>query len=283
MKKITLNVLIIFIFITIVTAITSISYATEVSDIEKQKIEKFINDEENVLFSYYNYSKVEEIPLGDDYSIPWVIAMKYGTLLEEYEDEEITEIVKEFKAYVFKKADANKFFQSKAKINFDELNAYNEFEKSHTTSTNKENFYYITEGFGIENLKYEIKSIKKLENGNIEVEIAYRYEDAERDDNNGMIYTYERVLTKIVTLTPNEDSYSFVSSIKKSDEKIKLLNEYSYESEKNDNNKSDTTTAKGNIPQTGSADTAIIFGIVMLIIILVIIFIKKKNWEKICK
>lgn len=229
MKKRILNLVTIFILITMIVQITSISNAGEVSTTEKQKIEKFLNDDENVFFSYYTYSKVSEIPLNE-YEIENLFKKQQLTE-EECKNAEINAIVNDFKAYSFKKEDANTFLQSKIGINFDELDAYKEYEKSHTTSTDKETFYVVSEGGGPAwpSSKYDIDSVKKMDNGNIEVGVVYVDNEYYQKD-----IEYYRVHKHIVTLKPYNDSYLFISSIedettksRKTDEKSLQDGDYS--------------------------------------------------------
>ena len=41
-------------------------YSSADNDIQKQKIQEFLNKDENLIFSYHNYSKASEIPLTDE-------------------------------------------------------------------------------------------------------------------------------------------------------------------------------------------------------------------------
>lgn len=225
------------------------------NDTQKQKIQKFLNEEENLIFSYHNYSKASEIPLTDEWGIPETITLKYGKIIED-DSPEISKIVGEFKAYYFTKDDADKFLMEKMGIKFSDLNDYKTYEETHTTSSNKKVYYQITEGYGTEPIEYKVEELETLENGNIKVKISYK---------NGLI--------NIVTLKPNGDSYLFVSCVN-NDPEYKLL--YNRETI-NKETKEDNTIAKKSIPQTGIRENIIIFSTIMIIGIMVIVILIKNN------
>lgn len=221
------------------------------NDTQKQKIQKFLNEEENLIFSYHNYSKASEIPLTDEWGIPEAIVRKYGKIVEE-ESPEITKIVKEFKAYSFTKDDANKFLIEKMGIKFTDLDDYKAYEETHATPSNKNVYYHIVEGYGTEPIEYKVEELETLENGNIKVKVSY---------NNG--------LNNIVTLKPSGDSYLFVSCINNNPD-YKVENRVT-------SNKEDDTIAKKSIPQTGIRENIIIFSTIMIIGIMVIVILIKNN------
>lgn len=221
------------------------------NDTQKQKIQKFLNEEENLIFSYHNYSKASEIPLTDEWGIPEAIVRKYGKIVEE-ESPEITKIVKEFKAYSFTKDDANKFLIEKMGIKFTDLDDYKAYEETHATPSNKNVYYHIVEGYGTEPIEYKVEELETLENGNIKVKVSY---------NNG--------LNNIVTLKPSGDSYLFVSCINNNPD-YKVKNRVT-------SNKEDDTIAKKSIPQTGIRENIIIFSTIMIIGIMVIVILIKNN------
>lgn len=221
------------------------------NDTQKQKIQKFLNEEENLIFSYHNYSKALEIPLTDEWGIPEAIVRKYGKIVEE-ESPEITKIVKEFKAYSFTKDDANKFLIEKMGIKFTDLDDYKAYEETHATPSNKNVYYHIVEGYGTEPIEYKVEELETLENGNIKVKVSY---------NNG--------LNNIVTLKPSGDSYLFVSCINNNPD-YKVENRVT-------SNKEDDTIAKKSIPQTGIRENIIIFSTIMIIGIMVIVILIKNN------
>ena len=230
-------------------------YSSADNDIQKQKIQEFLNKDENLIFSYHNYSKASEIPLTDEWGIPETITLKYGKIIED-DSPEISKIVGEFKAYYFTKDDADKFLMEKMGIKFSDLNDYKTYEETHTTSSNKKVYYQITEGYGTEPIEYKVEELETLENGNIKVKISYK---------NGLI--------NIVTLKPNGDSYLFVSCVN-NDPEYKLL--YNRETI-NKETKEDNTIAKKSIPQTGIRENIIIFSTIMIIGIMVIVILIKNN------
>lgn len=201
MKKIIASVLISIILISLIMPWTKISYAEEVSQEEKTKIQNFLNEKENLQFGFHKYSNPEDIILTEELGIPNSIANKYGKKINQakgtLEDEEANYIIDENKAATFTLENANQFMMEKTGIKFEDMTYFSLYQQLTTTSTNPNLFYHIVDGYPDEDMQYNVQSTEILENGNIKVNVK-------------LIATDETYNNTIV-LKPNGDSYLFVS------------------------------------------------------------------------
>lgn len=279
MKKIVNKLNIIVTLIVIIVSTMNVSFATtDITEEEKTKITNFINEDENIIFSYYNYETVTKMPVENPnctvYGLVGTIAKKYGTSVEDQpEDSEIYKITGNAKAKSFTKEVADSFVKSKLGITFEELEGYAEYQEKHTIATDKETFYQVLEGGGDphEPYSYTVNAIRKLSNGNIEVDVLYT--DGTLDNNGKEVEN-----NNTVTLKLSGESYVFVSCIGKTIEKDDNSNNAIEDENKEDNK--DDTVAKGEIPQTGELINfgKYVLGIIVIILIVLLIKYRYKKY-----
>ena len=193
MKTLIKKILIILIAIAMIIPFINVSFAYEPEDIELYtKVKSFLNEISNKIFLMYDFESVNEVPIDDDGIVNFV---EQTTI--DLSNEEIRNIVgtetEEDMIYAFKKADMNTFLQSKLGIDFEDLDEYNSFENNHTTTNVKDVYYGIKDD--VLYPTFDIGNMETLTNGNIEVLVDLGFE------------------CKIVTLRPNNESYTFVSCV----------------------------------------------------------------------
>lgn len=247
----------------------------------KEKISNFINDMDNLIFSYYNYSEPRKMPVEDQkssvYGLAGKIASIFGTAVpEQVEGSEIYKLTSNMKAKSFSKAKADEFTQLKLGINFDSLEGYKAYQKTHTTTADNETFYQVLEGGGVFVFdNYEIKDIKELNNGQFEVTV-YNTREGESGGQEGF--------TNIVTLKPNGYSYLFVSCVSYNDEDKENNNNNTINDSNNivddKNSGKDNTQANTPIPQTGDKILKIsMAGLVFSVLAISVILIYYKKYK----
>ena len=194
MKRRFLNVLVVFIVISMLMSLTTISKAAELSETEKSKILEFI--ENNAVLSYYNYDKVENIYITKE--LLCEIGGKRVTS-EQRKNSEIYEMVEDLdEGSVVTRDEINTYLQNTIGTTVDKLKNYEQFLNQATTSDNKNQFYYFVITGPTNYTNFAITKTEETSNGTIKVTITAKAD--------------EETFSNVIELVKKGDSYNFVSS-----------------------------------------------------------------------
>lgn len=194
MKKILINLVAMFILITMFVSITSISNAAEVTETEKTKVLEFIKS--NSVLSYYNYDKVENINMTIE--LLCEVPTKNKVTDEQRKNPEIYDMVNEMdEGRLTTKESVNEYLQKTIGITVDKLKNYEQFLKDTTTSNNKDQFYFYVITGPTNYDDYKITEVEETSTGTIQVKITAKADGT--------------TFSNTIELVRKGDSYNFAS------------------------------------------------------------------------
>lgn len=267
-RKMFLNIVIIFIIITMVVSVSNISNATQISETEKSEILEFIKN--NEIFSYYNYSKIEDICITKE-MLSEIGGKKVAQ--DQRQNTEIYEMIGDLdEGSVITKEAINKYLQNTIGVTVEKLKNYEQLLNQATTSNNKNEYYYLAITGQVNYSDYEITKIEKTQKGTIKVEITAKAD--------------EEPFSNAIELIKKEDKYNFVSSTSLDNKNRTVTlepdkNEFNKKQIKDTLAKEDKTVATNKIPQTGTNENIIIISITIIALAAITILVIYRKIRKI--